>query len=154
MLASLSRKCGSEVWTVRQTHREDKNTWMEKPREDPFQRSRDAQKKGMHGLQGTGGGISLAWEEPHQLRTWTRKLMQGFRSQKGRLRDFPANNCCQLLRVKKAQGRSSCREGESWKRFWDFLAAERSEWDWRSHLCHHSVPQTWRELREGFGQRV
>lgn len=88
---------------------------MEKPAGDPFQRSRDAQKKGMHGLQGTGGGISLAWEEPHLLRTWTRKLMQGFRSQKGSLGGSLANNCCQLLRVKKTQGWSSCREGESWK---------------------------------------
>lgn len=61
MLASLSRKCGSEVWTVRQTHREDRNKWMEKPREDPFQRSRDAQKKGMHrgrNQPGMGGATS------------------------------------------------------------------------------------------------
>lgn len=61
MLASLSRRCDSEVWTVRRTHREDRNKWMDKPAEDPFQRSRDAQKKGMQALQGTGGGISLAW---------------------------------------------------------------------------------------------
>lgn len=115
MLASLSRKCDSEVWTMRQTHREDRNKWMDKPTEGPFQRSRDAQKKGMQGLQVTGGGISLAWEEPHLLRTWSRKLMQGFGSRKGRLGDCPANNCCQLLRVKKAQGGSSCREAESWK---------------------------------------
>lgn len=59
MLASLSRKCDSEVWTVRQTHKEGRKKWMEKPTEDPFQRSRNAQ-KGMHGLRGTGGGES-AW---------------------------------------------------------------------------------------------
>lgn len=100
---------------MRQTHREDRNEWMDKPIEDSFQRSRDAQKKGMPGLQGTGGGISLVWEEPHVLRTWSRKLMQGFRSQKGRLGDSSANNCCQLPRVKKAQRGSSCREAESWK---------------------------------------
>lgn len=36
-------------------------------------------------LQGTGGGVNLAWEEPNLLRSSGRKPMQYYRSPKGTL---------------------------------------------------------------------